>query len=107
MDDGFGYQGWNGGTMLYPGVNNTYYLSSRLEEIRDGFQDHDYFTLLQLSVNNLVKTNPTSSHIAEGNALLQRVQQLMTGSVPTMDYQSFFALRNDIGNYLSEVSILK
>ncbi|HME53314.1 MAG TPA: hypothetical protein VKM55_13915 [Candidatus Lokiarchaeia archaeon] len=86
---GYGYQGWNGGSLLY-NVPGGYAPSARMVAFRDGFQDHDYFTLLQHA--------PQSS---QRDALLARVYGLMSGFQPTMDYKAFDQLRSDIGMFLS------
>ena len=71
------------------------------------FQDHDYFVLLQRTIAELNQINPTSPLIAQGNQLMQQIIGLMNGYMPTMNYLQFYALRNDIGTYLSENSILR
>ena len=105
--DGSAYQGWSGGSIMYPGVNGTIYLWSRMELLRDRFQDHDYLVLLQRTIAELNQINPTSPLIAQGNQLMQQIIGLMNGYMPTMNYLQFYALRNDIGTYLSENSILR
>nr|MDO8083342.1 hypothetical protein [Candidatus Sigynarchaeum springense] len=86
---GYGYQGWNGGSLLY-NVPGGYAPSARMEVFRDGFEDHDYFTIL--------KNKPASP---QRDALLSRVDGLMSGFQPTMDYRDFARLRIDIGTFLS------
>jgi hypothetical protein len=87
--NGYGYQGWNGGSLLYA-VPGGYALSTRMEMIREGFEDYEYFTLLARA--------PQST---ERDGLLARVSGLMDGYVPTMDYRTWRALRADIGTFLS------
>ena len=106
-DDGFGYQGWNGGTLLYQAPNDGFYLSTRIELLRDGFEDHDYFTLLQDSVQAINAISPGDPRVTQGVALLQRIDNLMNGYIPTMDYRAFEQLEVDIGTFLSSNCILR
>jgi type 1 fimbria pilin len=96
---GYGYQGWNGGTMLYPTADG-YDLSTRMELIREGFEDHDYFFLLNRKITQLKSTSPTSAKIAKGEVLLGKVDLLIVDETPIMDYREFNALRHEIGTYL-------
>jgi hypothetical protein len=98
--DGFGYQGWNGGSLQYPAPGGGYYLSSRLELVRDGFEDHDYFELLRFTVGNLTAKDPTDPQIQVGQSLLGRVAGLMDEYKPEMDYRVVGALREEIGTFL-------
>lgn len=100
---GYGYQGWNGGTLLYPkpdAGSGDYHLSTRIELIRDGFEDHDYFESLRRVVAQRRAANASDPAIAEGEALLARVHGLMTFYAPDMDYRAYNALRHAIGTYL-------
>lgn len=105
--DGYGYQGWNGGTLLYRGPEDGRYLSTRLENLRDGFEDHDYFVLLNASIEALKIIDPTNPHVGEGMVLQHRITALMNDYIPTMDYRAFQQLRIDIGFLLSDISVLK
>jgi hypothetical protein len=87
--NGYAYQGWNGGSMLYD-VPGGYAISTRMEMMREGLEDYEYFTLLARA--------PQST---ERDALLARVSGLMDGFVPTLDYRVWRALRADIGAFLS------
>ncbi|MBN2152947.1 MAG: DUF4091 domain-containing protein [Candidatus Lokiarchaeota archaeon] len=87
--NGYAYQGWNGGSLLYS-VPGGYALSTRMEMIREGFEDYEYFTLLARSAPSAAR-----------DALLARVSGLMDGYVPTMDYRVAQALRLEIGEFLS------
>ncbi len=105
--DGYGYQGWNGGTLLYRAPNDGRYLSARLENVRDGFEDHDYFVLLNASIDALKIIDPTDPHVGEGTVLQRRITALMNDYIPSMDYRAFEQLRIDIGSLLGDISILK
>lgn len=43
---GHAYQGWSGGSLLHDAPGGGYFESTRLELVREGFEDHEYFTLL-------------------------------------------------------------
>ncbi|MEX2729821.1 MAG: glycoside hydrolase domain-containing protein [Candidatus Sigynarchaeum springense] len=98
--DGLGYQGWNGGTLTYFAPGGGYYISSRLELVRDGFEDHDYFELLRFTIGNLTIADPSNPKIQVGRSLLSRVTSLMNEWKPEMDYRAFNALRAEIGTFL-------
>lgn len=89
---GHAYQGWSGGSMLYPAPGGGYHESTRLELLREGFEDHEYFTLL-------ARQPPSAAR----DALLDRVKALMPGPwfQPTMDYRAVQQLRASIGAFLS------
>ncbi|MFX0103388.1 MAG: hypothetical protein ACFFCS_27755, partial [Candidatus Hodarchaeota archaeon] len=88
-NDGAGYQGWNGGTIMYEGIDG-YKVSTRMELVREGFEDHDYFYMLLKEPDSPQK-----------DALLNRVNGLMNDCQPIMDYRVFNRLRVDIGHFLS------
>ncbi|MHA1791407.1 MAG: glycoside hydrolase domain-containing protein [Promethearchaeota archaeon] len=102
---GDAYQGWSGGRIMY-NVPGGFAITTRMELIRDGFEDHDYFVLLNRSLEALVNSNPNDARIPVGNNLLRSVDALMDGYSPTMDYRSFYSLRNQIGSFLEEISII-
>ncbi|MHA1732117.1 MAG: glycoside hydrolase domain-containing protein [Promethearchaeota archaeon] len=108
--DGYGYQGWNGGSLMYTspgGYADGYVMSTRMELVREGFEDHDYFYLLRASHANHEKSNPDSPLVTRGHGLLERVNSLMDGYQPEMDYRKVNALRNAVGNFLGDASILR
>ncbi len=87
-NQGHGYQGWSGGTIFYNKPGGGYYESIRSELIREGFEDYEYFTLLQKTADS-----------PEKRVLMNRVQNLFPNQpyfTVNMDYQMYEALRNDI-----------
>jgi hypothetical protein len=101
---GYGYQGWNGGTLLYAAPTEMgYYQSTRLELIREGFEDYEYFHLLQTGYHQWQQSHPGQSN-ATFEGLLTRINHLFTFYQPEMDYREFQSLRREIGFALEMVS---
>lgn len=104
-NDGYGYQGWNGGSLLYR-VPGGFALSTRMEMIREGFEDHDYFFLLKKSIEHLKNTDPTNVYISVGESLLNKITSLFGPGYDTeMDYRVVNQLRLEIGLILDQISI--
>ncbi|MHA1896839.1 MAG: hypothetical protein ACTSU2_05510 [Promethearchaeota archaeon] len=99
-DAGYGYQGCNGGTILYK-VAGGYALTPRMELIRDGFEDHDYFALLNYIIKKLKQQDPQDPQIKVGEDLLNNIFNLMDEYAPDMNYLYYNQLRIDIGNFIS------
>ncbi|MHA1684143.1 MAG: hypothetical protein ACTSUE_24600 [Promethearchaeota archaeon] len=103
--EGEAYQGWGGGRIIHQ-VPGGYAISPRMELMRDGIEDHDYFFLLRASLNYLESTDPLNSSIPVARDLLGLVDNLMVGYQPDMDYRNFVQLRHRIGELLDQISIL-
>nr|MDO8119141.1 hypothetical protein [Candidatus Sigynarchaeota archaeon] len=86
---GHAYQGWSGGTAFYKEWG-TYARSTRVELIREGFEDYEYFYLLSRAPSSTQKS-----------MLRQEIDALMEGFHPDMDYRHFKQVRMDIGTFLS------
>ena len=98
---GYGYQGWNGGSLLYTSSTG-YDISTRMELIREGFEDHDYFYLLNRNLKILQNTDPNNSKIATGLSLLNKIDNLIIDETPIMDYRIFNSLRIEIAEYIED-----
>jgi hypothetical protein len=100
--NGFGYQGVNGGTILYK-TENGYTISARMEIVREGFEDYEYFKWLNFKYTSLKISNPTDTRIPIYASLLHRVTNLFEANLfqPNIDYREFGKLRIEIGNALS------
>ncbi|MBD3351438.1 MAG: hypothetical protein GF364_08120 [Candidatus Lokiarchaeota archaeon] len=104
--NGYAYQGWNGGSLLYR-VPNGFALSTRMELVREGFEDYEYFKLLKLSVQHLKDTDPTNISINIGEDLLNQVNKLFgPGYDAEMDYRKVYNYRYEIGTLLERICIL-
>ncbi len=58
------------GNLVYPGPEGKLYPSLRLENLRDGIEDYEYYRLLEKRLAELRRLNPASPLIAEAVALL-------------------------------------
>ncbi len=82
-------------------------LSTRMEMIREGFEDHDYFYLLKKSIEFLKNSDPSNINIAIGESLLNKINTLFGPGYDTeMDYRVANQLRLEIGQILNQISIL-
>ncbi|MHA1715634.1 MAG: glycoside hydrolase domain-containing protein, partial [Promethearchaeota archaeon] len=86
---GHAYQGWSGGSILYK-EHGDYVISTRMELVREGFEDHDYFYLLSMQPDS-----------PEKSRLMNEINSLMDGFQPDMDYRAFQRLKIEIGEFLS------
>lgn len=59
------------GNLVYPGPNGKMYASMRLENLRDGLEDYEYYALLDKQLGLLRKKSPTSGLIPEAEAVLK------------------------------------
>ncbi|MHA1338534.1 MAG: glycoside hydrolase domain-containing protein [Promethearchaeota archaeon] len=102
-DMGYGYQGWNGGSLLYR-TPYVFTLSTRLELIREGFEDYEYFNLLKLKLTELKNSEPNNPNIDAGNKLLKQINELfIRGYDPQMNYKIVEQLRNNIADFLNTI----
>lgn len=59
------------GNLVYPGPEGKLYASLRLENLRDGIEDYEYYALLKRRTAELRRVRPDSPLIAEAEAALQ------------------------------------
>ncbi len=75
MEGGLGYRGFGESTLIGYDVGENPLSSLRLERVRDGAEDFEYFWLLNASLTYL-ETNGRSTEAQIGRGLLQQVNQL-------------------------------
>ena len=82
---GYGYGSWNGGSFFYTAPYG-YDQSTRLELIREGFEDYEYFTLLAKTIDKLKATDPNDPHLATGEQMLEQVEALFNATDMTLTW---------------------
>ncbi|MHA1898255.1 MAG: glycoside hydrolase domain-containing protein, partial [Promethearchaeota archaeon] len=100
--DGMGYEGWNGGSLLYPMPEDEYTITARIEAIRDGFEDYEYFALLN-QLKNTYKGNADYNELVQSaDSLLAEIQSLVDGYDIIASNSDIDNLRLRIGQLISE-----
>nr|MDO8112032.1 DUF4091 domain-containing protein [Candidatus Sigynarchaeota archaeon] len=75
LSGGYGYAGFGESTLVGFGPGDTPIGSLRLERVRDGIEDYEYFWMLD-SACKQVEASGNASQAGPGRALLQRVRDL-------------------------------
>lgn len=94
------------GNLMYPGPAGTLLPSPRLENLRDGIEDYDYFKELEESIKRLEKSN-----VAGKSTLIKDAKELLKvpGSVATSvskwstDPEPLLEYRNLVGETISKI----
>jgi glycosyl hydrolase family 123 len=126
MYDGYGYAGYGESTLVGFDYNDDPMSSLRLERVRDGVEDFEYFWLLNKTCEILHSKGMLTDE-AKGKALLAKVDQIFNQpqhleGIPGYDTttgfegktdaylwsyeyesQQYFALRNEIGDELNRI----
>ncbi|MBD3186216.1 DUF4091 domain-containing protein, partial [Candidatus Bathyarchaeota archaeon] len=112
MDGGYGYAGFGESNLVDIGPGNTPVSSLRLERVRDGIEDYEYFWLLNETIDGLIAAGTNMSLDLAGNAtiLLDRVASTFNqpehlNNLPVLDTDDFELFKRGYnpysGTYLS------
>ena len=98
---GYGYQGWSGGSILYT-YPTGYALSTRMEMIREGWEDYEYFALLERRRVVLAENaEENAAELQEISQLQEEIDNLIANTIPEMNYRRIYTLRENIATILS------
>jgi hypothetical protein len=98
--------GFNGdGHLLYPGPNGKPYSSIRLESIRDGIEDYEYFHILDELVKKTEATTPNSPLLDGAKKLLTiRDDIVASTSEYTLDPAALLGVRSQLAGTIEAMS---
>ena len=91
------------GNLVYPGPNGAIYPSLRLENLRDGIEDYEYLSLLQIEYNRL-KAKGTDKAVLDKISYLLAIPQKVAVSVNnyTDHPEEIVKFRNEIAEMILE-----
>jgi len=101
------FSNYNGeGYLLYPGPKGTALSSIRLVALRDGFEDHDYFTILSEKIKEAKKRGVPFATIDESEKLLSLEGVITSKGGYTEKPEDITKLRSKIALQIEKISKL-
>ena len=100
--------GWNGdGYLMYPGPNVTPLSSIRLENLRDGIEDYEYFYMLKQLVESAKKRGILDTKIESAEKLLVMDESIaINHRQHTIDPTVILKRRSDIAEAIEQLKSL-
>ncbi|OIO98480.1 MAG: hypothetical protein AUJ96_21145 [Armatimonadetes bacterium CG2_30_66_41] len=98
------------GTLCYWGPNQEFYPSIRLNAIRDGIEDYEYFALARALADELEKKGQTPELMSRARKLLAVDERVLktTAGVPNFKYsldpQTLLSARDDLARLILDLS---
>ena len=104
----FSRQAPGDGYYLYPSPDGGAWGSIRLALIRDGFEDYEYFVILQKRIDELKKHNAPPEVIKQGEALLLIGADIIYDEFSySRNYKLIIERRNAIGKFLTDYPVME
>jgi hypothetical protein len=103
---GPGYNGWLDGILLYPDdpSQGLYYSGMRWDGLRDGFQDIEYFYILQNMQLQLNSTNPASPWIGRIQDLFNRIDTTVPDFTTfSRDPTVYYSIRDTAAQLIEQI----
>lgn len=92
------------GNLVYPGRNGGMYASLRLENVRDGLEDYEYWKLLETLTDRLEKSKGATAEVAAARKLLEIPAEVAVSvSQFNRDPSALADLREKVANMIGQL----